>query len=65
MAVWVGNFAPEPNYRLVEKGAMALTIVPQSRIEVCALVRDAAKAFAANERPSAKPRTHQLGLFEA
>jgi predicted Rossmann fold nucleotide-binding protein DprA/Smf involved in DNA uptake len=65
VAVWAGNFSPEANHRLVEQGAMALTTIPQSSSDARALVRDAAAAFAVNDRQPAKPRNLQLGLFEA
>lgn len=64
VAVWVSNFAPEANHQLVEKGALALTVIPQSSSDVRALVRDAADRFGANDRQSTKPDTLQLGLFE-
>lgn len=64
LAVWTGTFAPEPNHRLVERGAIALSAVPQSSDDVRALVRDAAHAFTASDRRPAKPRNLQLGLFE-
>ncbi len=64
LAVWTGSFAPEANYRLVEQGAVALTLVPISSSEVHTLVRDASAAFAVRTRGPAEQCNLQLGLFE-